>query len=331
MRPAAVGFQCPECVKEGAKTTRSGRTAYGGLRPTDASVTSGGADRAQRRGVDRDHGHRRQRQPAGRLAGAADPGVLHVPGAAAPTSAGRSATPAAGTWLPGVVDGAYWQLVTSMFTHVQLWHIGFNMLALWVLGPAARARRGPGPVPGALLPLRPGRLGAGLLGADRSSAAPRRLRRDLRPDGRAAVVALKVGGDVRGILTWIGINFVITFVLRQHLLAGPPRRLHRRYGDRRGPRLRPARPPAYRRPGGRHHRHRGLLVARRDRGPHRHDQLTVVHIPQQANDNGVVLHRFVHTCGNAPSTPSHGSVKLIRARNVHDSARMTSTVVTQPQ
>ena len=32
-------------------------------------------------------------------------------------------------------DGAYWQLVTSAFTHVEVWHIGFNMLALWVLGP----------------------------------------------------------------------------------------------------------------------------------------------------------------------------------------------------
>src|SRR5512143_4045936 len=40
MRDAAVGFQCPSCVAEGAKTTRSGRTAYGGLRPTDASRTS---------------------------------------------------------------------------------------------------------------------------------------------------------------------------------------------------------------------------------------------------------------------------------------------------
>jgi membrane associated rhomboid family serine protease len=40
-----------------------------------------------------------------------------------------------GTWVPGVSDGAYWQLVTAMFTHVQLWHIGFNMLALYALGP----------------------------------------------------------------------------------------------------------------------------------------------------------------------------------------------------
>ena len=134
MRPAAVGFQCPECVKEGAKTTRAGRTAYGGLRPTDASVTSmvlialnvavwiailatgGNGSRLLDWLVLRPQGlcHR--------------PTVLrHRPG--------RPATPSGGTWLPGVVDGAYWQLVTSMFTHVQLWHIGFNMLALWVLGP----------------------------------------------------------------------------------------------------------------------------------------------------------------------------------------------------
>ncbi len=31
--------------------------------------------------------------------------------------------------------------------------------------------------------------------------------------GGLMVVALKVGGDVRGVLTWVGINFVITFVI----------------------------------------------------------------------------------------------------------------------
>ena len=32
-------------------------------------------------------------------------------------------------------DGAWWQLLTSAFTHVEIRHIAFNMLALWFLGP----------------------------------------------------------------------------------------------------------------------------------------------------------------------------------------------------
>ena len=40
MRDAAVGFHCPTCVAEGAKATRSGRTAYGGIRPGNPGLTT---------------------------------------------------------------------------------------------------------------------------------------------------------------------------------------------------------------------------------------------------------------------------------------------------
>jgi membrane associated rhomboid family serine protease len=46
-----------------------------------------------------------------------------------------------GAWPPapftpteGVAGGEWYRLVTSMFTHNEIWHIGFNMLSLWWLG-----------------------------------------------------------------------------------------------------------------------------------------------------------------------------------------------------
>jgi membrane associated rhomboid family serine protease len=213
MRPAAVGFQCPECVKEGAKATRSGRTAYGGLRPTDASVTSGviiALNAAVWIAVLASGGS------GGRLVEwltLRTQGICFVPGAS--DNASGLSCPNGGTLYPGVVDGAYWQLVTSMFTHVQLWHIGFNMLALWVLGPQLELAIGRvrflaiyfiSGLAGSAMVLWFGpeySLG-GTLGA---SGAIFGLM------GALAVVALKVGGDVRGVLTWIGINFVLTFVV----------------------------------------------------------------------------------------------------------------------
>ncbi|MDF1604478.1 rhomboid family intramembrane serine protease [Nocardioides sp. YIM 152315] len=134
MRDAAVGFQCPECVATGRKETRTGRTAYGGLRPTNASVTSGvliavnaavwiaimvtggsGSRLVDLLGL----------RPSGLcLVGN---GGYDVPEALC--------TAQGGSWLPGVADGAWWQLVTSGFTHVTITHIGFNMLALWMIGP----------------------------------------------------------------------------------------------------------------------------------------------------------------------------------------------------
>lgn len=36
---------------------------------------------------------------------------------------------------PLVADGEWWRLITSAFLHANLLHIGFNMYALWMLGP----------------------------------------------------------------------------------------------------------------------------------------------------------------------------------------------------
>ncbi len=215
MRPAAVGFQCPECVKEGAKTTRTGRTAYGGLRPTDASATSMvliALNVAVWIAVVATGGSSSKLLDWLMLRAQA---VCDTPGFGGQDFTRSACDQAGGVYLPGVVDGAYWELVTSMFSHIQLWHIGFNMLALWVLGPQLELAVGrirflalyfvSGLAGGALvLWAGPEFTLGGTLGA---SGAIFGLM------GALAVVAFKVGGDVRGIVTWIGINFVITFVV----------------------------------------------------------------------------------------------------------------------
>jgi membrane associated rhomboid family serine protease len=198
MRDAAVGFQCPSCVAEGARNTRSGRTAYGGVRSANPQLTSliliainvgvwmlilstGGSGSVW---VDRLALWREDVQfafPGGQ--------VLSV---------------------QGVSDGAWWQLVTSAFTHVEIWHIGFNMLALWLLGPTLEAALGRArflavylgsALAGSALVYWFVPIGTYTLGA---SGAIFGLMAAL------LVVAFKVRGNVQGILTWIGLNAAIT-------------------------------------------------------------------------------------------------------------------------
>jgi len=122
MRAASVGFHCPECVREGAKATRSGRTAYGGARSKNPALTS-------------------QVLVAINVAvflliqvtgGSQSPWLYRL---ALLPARGVALIGGAPTVFDGVAEGAVWQLLTSAFTHVDLWHIGFNMVALWVLGP----------------------------------------------------------------------------------------------------------------------------------------------------------------------------------------------------
>jgi len=205
MRPASVGFQCPSCVREGSRTTRSGRTAYGGERSANPALTSqvlialnvavwiailvtgGGGSRL----VDR-----LALIPQGALFGSGNGQVVAV---------------------TGVADGAPWLLLTSMFTHVTITHIGFNMLALYTLGPGLEAAVGRtrflllyfvSGLAGSATVMWLSAVHSQTLGA---SGAIFGLM------GALLVIAVKVRGDVRSILTWIGINFVITFVFAGYI------------------------------------------------------------------------------------------------------------------
>ena len=197
MRQAAVGFQCPDCVREAARTTRQARTAYGGRRPTTPGlVTStliginvvvfvlilatGGAD------------------------GWLLPQLALIPTGAVYLVNGQP------QFVDGVADGATWQLVTSMFTHVELWHIGFNMLALYVLGPQLELMLGRARF--LALYLLSGLVGSAFvywLAAENSvtvgaSGALFGLMAAL------LIVAIKVRGDVQGLIGLVAVNVAIT-------------------------------------------------------------------------------------------------------------------------
>jgi membrane associated rhomboid family serine protease len=142
MNSASVGFQCPDCVREGKRTTRQPQGAYGGLRVTDASLTTivlivlnvvvfaiinltgrYGSPLLRLFAL----------EPVGRCEVGGDGYLTRVTDEQTCTLA-QSQFPSA-HWVHGVSDGAYWQLLTNAFTHVEIWHIAANMLALWIIGP----------------------------------------------------------------------------------------------------------------------------------------------------------------------------------------------------
>lgn len=135
MRDAAVGFQCPDCVAEGRKSVRQAKTAYGGVISANpgatsialiginvlvwlAIVASGGND-----------------SPVLAWLSVHLWGICQDGDAQFYTTEAICRTGSATSWIPGLDEGAWWQLVTGSFVHVEPWHIGMNMLALWSLGP----------------------------------------------------------------------------------------------------------------------------------------------------------------------------------------------------
>jgi membrane associated rhomboid family serine protease len=221
MRDAAVGFQCPSCVAEGHKDTRSARTPYGGTRPTRYGFVSRiliGINAAVwllillTGWTTSPLIYRLALVPRGVCVATDHAGNIYP---RADTEALCATTPD-GKWV-GVAAGDYWQLVTCMFTHVEIWHIGFNMLALWVLGPQLELMLGWRRF-----------LGLYLLSGLVGSVVVYWLSDPTTPTlgasgaifglmGALLVLALKVKADVNQLLVWIGINFAITFFARGYI------------------------------------------------------------------------------------------------------------------
>jgi len=106
MTSASVGFQCPECVAEGAAAVPATRTRFGGVAISRPYVTL-------------------------TLIG------INVVVFGAEFLAGVDTVASNwGMWPVGVaLDNEYYRLFTATFLHENLLHIGFNMLVLWMLGP----------------------------------------------------------------------------------------------------------------------------------------------------------------------------------------------------
>lgn len=215
MTPASVGFQCPECVAEGRRTQRAPKTTYGGIIPRDAGATSIALialNVAVWLAVNLGGGQSSRLlewialAPTGRCDAVDGSGYYRVSQAVCQQIGGTQ-------WVPGVSDGAVWQLLTTVFTQVTVTHIFFNVLNLYILGPQlervfGRARflalfllsglagsamvYAIGPVDGSTI----GASGAvfGLMGA-------------------FLVIALRTRAQVQGMLIWIAISFAYSFFM----------------------------------------------------------------------------------------------------------------------
>lgn len=120
MISAAVGFQCPECVRDGGRTVREARTQLGGRIHRRSDVVT-------------------------RTLIAINFAVFVLANLGGPalqerlTLLGNAGFLASTGGPAGVAQGEWYRLITAAFLHIQLAHLALNMIALWLFGPPLEA------------------------------------------------------------------------------------------------------------------------------------------------------------------------------------------------
>jgi membrane associated rhomboid family serine protease len=195
MRPASVGFQCPECVAAGARTTREARTAFGGRLQGDTSAVSIGFVVANVAvfALGLLLGQDTLRLSFGNITG---PALLERGGE-----------------LAGVATGEYYRLLTAAFLHAGVLHLLLNMFALASLGPQLESALGRLRFATLYLLSALGGSVTAFLLAPELSLSVGASGAIFGLFGAYYVVVRRLGGPTGSILALLAINLVITFAV----------------------------------------------------------------------------------------------------------------------
>ncbi|MFD1824282.1 MULTISPECIES: rhomboid family intramembrane serine protease [Mumia] len=202
MGEASVGFQCPNCLREGQAGVRQARTAGGGLvpgRPGVVTLSLIGLNVVAFLLMMATGGL--WQSPLWEW------GVMLGDSAAFPLDDGSVAL------MDGVADGAYWRMLSSAFLHASILHIAFNMYALYLFGPVLERYLGTARF---LLAYLTSAVAASVFVYWLSTPHQTTLGASgaiFALFGMALVVMYKQGQDVRGLLALVAINAAITFIV----------------------------------------------------------------------------------------------------------------------
>lgn len=189
MLPAAVGFQCPDDVREGARGVRQPRTAFGGALTPDPSLLT--------------------TVLVGLVVAVF---ALDLLGGALAVDYGMLAS-TSGPVQAGVAAGEWYRLLTAAFLHGGAFHLLSNVFALLTVGPQVEAALGRvrflavyllsalGGSTLSYLLSEPDQLGVGASGAIFGLF------------GASYVITRRLGGDVRPVATLLAVNLVITIAI----------------------------------------------------------------------------------------------------------------------